>query len=327
MVDLRSGLRTKTRGRYVPLARHKFLAILFTAAILLGSFAAIAAQLPAVPDRDGDGLPDAAEIRLGIYLKNVADSDGDGITDVLEDANKNGVVDPTETDPANDDTDGDGLSDGAERAGQTIVVNGVSLVISSNDVDGDGLPNNLDNDSDNDRISDRDEYVVSVPDLASSSANLAPGTIYPGYSGLQSNPYDADTDDDGLTDAQELAWGTNPTVANTDGDGWSDGQEVQFGSNPLSTDTDGDGLLDGDATKVDGLMSGVLPVDSDLDGMINALDFDSDNDGIDDRQEGSLVTNAANDDTDGDGWLDGYEYHRSAAGFDPKDVAGDGHRR
>jgi arylsulfatase A-like enzyme len=42
------------------------------------------------------------------------DSDGDGIPDLVEDANRNGLVDPGETDPDNPDTDGDGTSDGVE---------------------------------------------------------------------------------------------------------------------------------------------------------------------------------------------------------------------
>jgi subtilisin-like proprotein convertase family protein len=44
-------------------------------------------------------------------------------------------------------------------------------------------------------------------------------------SGLELNPFSADSDSDGLTDGQELAMGTNPAVADTDHDGLSDGQE------------------------------------------------------------------------------------------------------
>ena len=42
------------------------------------------------------------------------DSDGDGLFDSLEDSNRNGVFDPGETDPFDQDTDDDGLSDGEE---------------------------------------------------------------------------------------------------------------------------------------------------------------------------------------------------------------------
>lgn len=55
------------------------------------------------------------------------DSDGDGIPDILEDPNRNGLVDPGETDPDNPDTDGDGLSDGLERKTGTDPLNPASL--------------------------------------------------------------------------------------------------------------------------------------------------------------------------------------------------------
>ena len=42
------------------------------------------------------------------------DSDGDGLPDLNEDTNRNGLVDPGETDPAKADTDGDETPDGAE---------------------------------------------------------------------------------------------------------------------------------------------------------------------------------------------------------------------
>ncbi|MEL7023801.1 MAG: hypothetical protein AAGL69_08640 [Pseudomonadota bacterium] len=46
-----------------------------------------------------------------------------------------------------------------------------------------------------------------------------------------------DTDQDGLTDAQEIAIGTSPQLADTDGDGLSDGREViNGGFNPLVAD-------------------------------------------------------------------------------------------
>lgn len=45
---------------------------------------------------------------------NSADVDGDGILDTNEDPNLNGIVDPGETDPDNDDTDGDNTKDGDE---------------------------------------------------------------------------------------------------------------------------------------------------------------------------------------------------------------------
>ncbi len=55
-----------------------------------------------------------------------------------------------------------------------------------------------------------------------------------------------DTDNDGLSDADEAVNGTKVSVADTDGDGLKDGEEVnKYGTNPLKKDTDGDGYSDG----------------------------------------------------------------------------------
>jgi len=48
-----------------------------------------------------------------------------------------------------------------------------------------------------------------------------------------SNPFDPDSDDDGLDDGEEvLIYGTDPNVSDTDGDGFSDGEEVAVGTDP-----------------------------------------------------------------------------------------------
>lgn len=49
-------------------------------------------------DTDGDGIPDVIERRTGTDPLN-ADTDGDGIPDGTEDANRDGIVDPGESDP------------------------------------------------------------------------------------------------------------------------------------------------------------------------------------------------------------------------------------
>ncbi|MEQ9810585.1 calcium-binding protein [Streptococcus jiangjianxini] len=45
--------------------------------------------------------------------------------------------------------------------------------------------------------------------------------------------YTLDSDNDGLTDAQELALGTDPFSSDTDSDGLTDLEEVQQGLNPI----------------------------------------------------------------------------------------------
>jgi subtilisin family serine protease len=53
-----------------------------------------------------------------------------------------------------------------------------------------------------------------------------------------------DSDNDGLTDAEEYARGTNPHNPDSDGDGMPDGWEVTYGLDPLANDASGD--KDGD---------------------------------------------------------------------------------
>ena len=58
-----------------------------------------------------------------------------------------------------------------------------------------------------------------------------------------------DTDNDGLPDGWEVAYGLNPNWAgdanaDPDGDGLTNAQEYAAGTNPNSADTDGDGVND-----------------------------------------------------------------------------------
>ena len=90
---------------------------------------------------------------------------------------------------------------------------------------------------------------------------------------------DADSDDDGLPDGEEIAIGTDPFDADTDDDGLSDGDEVNVhGTDPLDPDTDDDGLSDG------------LEVALGLD----PLDPDTDDDGIPDGEDTEFIENAIN---------------------------------
>ena len=91
-----------------------------------------------------------------------------------------------------------------------------------------------------------------------------------------SNPTSNDSDNDGVSDGQEvLVYQSNPNANDTDGDGVTDGQEVASGSNLTNIDEDNDGLIN----SRDGLL------DTDGDGLPNFADRDSDNDGIPDLIE------------------------------------------
>jgi peroxiredoxin len=63
---------------------------------------------------------------------------------------------------------------------------------------------------------------------------------------LGTNPDKADSDGDGIDDADEIDDGTDPLEADTDGDGLEDGEEGDYGTDALVADSDGDGLSDGD---------------------------------------------------------------------------------
>jgi gliding motility-associated-like protein/uncharacterized repeat protein (TIGR01451 family) len=128
------------------------------------------------------------------------------------------------------------------------------------DSDGDGICDEDDLDDDNDGIPDLEEGVADTD---------GDGVI---------DALDLDSDNDGIPDIVE-AGGDD-----TDGDGSVDGFE----------DLDGDGLDDG--IEADPLYN----PDSDDDGIVDAKDLDSDNDGIPD------VIEAGGTDVDGDGVLDGY---------------------
>ena len=64
---------------------------------------------------------------------------------------------------------------------------------------------------------------------------------------LGTEPYNDDTDGDGLNDGEEInTYITDPLKVDTDDDGLEDGDEIYFETEPLNPDTDGNGVLDGD---------------------------------------------------------------------------------
>jgi hypothetical protein len=158
---------------------------------------------------------------------------------------------------------------------------------------------------------------------------------------------EADTDGDGLTDAEEAEIGTSPFRVDTDGDGFSDGVEVRFARqgvdfNPIQValpdgggldpgcppplralDSDCDGLLDCDEQFI-GTNANVM--DSDRDGVpdgiewrggtqgsSNDLDEDPDHDGLSSRAELRLHTGPLEPDI-AHLSVDGYRYQMEAEG-------------
>ena len=71
---------------------------------------------------------------------------------------------------------------------------------------------------------------------------------------IGTDPYNPDTDGDGLSDGEEFwIFFTDPFNPDTDYDGLSDGEEVhRYGTDPLNPDTDGGGVFDGHEVIEDG---------------------------------------------------------------------------
>jgi len=95
------------------------------------------------------------------------------------------------------------------------------------------------------------------------------------------DPHSADSDGDGLLDADEVRAGLDPLGVDTDGDGIDDRQEAHSGGklDPKQADTDGDGLTDGEKLAI-----GTAPTKADSDG------FDTHGDGLTDAEEVALGT-------------------------------------
>ncbi|SDR03624.1 T9SS type B sorting domain-containing protein [Flagellimonas zhangzhouensis] len=121
------------------------------------------------------------------------------------------------------------------------------------DTDGDGIPDHIDIDDDNDGILD----------------------VVEGYT--------LDSDGDGIP---------NYLDPDSDGDGLLDNYEAQFHNTfqlPSGIDSDGNGLDDA-YESYPGAGEGITPVDTDSDGIPDYLDMDSDNDGILDQNESSVIS-------------------------------------
>ncbi len=125
------------------------------------------------------------------------------------------------------DTDGDGLSDQFEQNPANIAKYGINV----------NLKYSLQALQQNQYYSDLVLVTMGLDAKARMNlrdcATISTSSVSPG----------TDSDNDGLTDCEELLLGTDPYNADTDGDGIPDGLEVRMGLNPL----DGtDGNLDPD---------------------------------------------------------------------------------
>ncbi|MEQ8711848.1 MAG: T9SS type A sorting domain-containing protein [Cyclobacteriaceae bacterium] len=284
-------------------------------------FAAILAfsSIALAQDTDGDGLSDSDEINLYDTDPNDPDTDDDGLTDGFEvdniDAGDPGD-DATGFDPLDPDVDGDGLLDGQETAsGLNSILSNLlnpdilSPFVTDSDNDGisDGDEYNNENqptdptvsDTDGDGLNDGEELSLGTdPNVTDSDSDgLTDGEEANSATGLGTDPNDPDSDDDGLTDLEEVQNGTDPLVFDSDGDGLSDFDEVKvYGTLPNDADTDDDEVSDGDEVQV--YLTSPFLTDTDEDGCTDGEEVAVGNDPTDENE--STATYYA--DTDGDGF-------------------------
>lgn len=109
-------------------------------------------------------------------------------------------------------------------------------------------------------LGNRDNPVESPP----AALVEGEGTIEP--SPLTAAQLAGDDDNDGLTGDREIVVGSDPFDEDTDGDGLLDGDEINtYGTDPLRTDSDNDGLLD--RAEIEQHETDPTLADTDLDGV------------------------------------------------------------
>jgi hypothetical protein len=284
-------------------------------------------------DKDGDGIPNHLDL----------DSDNDGIPDTVEsfgvDANGDGRIDNYA------DTDNDGLSQNVDGSNLGVAGSGVALGALDTDNDGignyldkdsdnDGIPDNIEafgtdnnnngkqdsfTDTDGDGYCDSIDADVGNDGFAENSSAAILKTSADGNgdgradswpfknmdSDSKPNPYDLDSDSDGILDVREAGF------ADANFDGRIDG--------PLNSD--------GWNIGVAGSGSLNLP-NTDGTGRVNVYDIDSDDDGIPDNVEGLPTLSyllPAGLDSDGDGIDNTYDnfFGFGGNGIQPVDSEGD----
>jgi len=292
-------------------------------------------QCVAGNDRDGDGITDGDETRIGTNPDN-PDTDGDGIRDGDEvgdvnmprDTDGDGMINPRDPDDDNDtiptrderpggmdrntdmdpnpdhldpDDDNDGIPTAREAADDRTP---------NDDFDSDGLPSYRDLDADGDGVPDAIEAGPNLTMPVDTDRDGAPDYL------------DRDSDNDCVPDSDPRELGaarTNPMVPNANVNANCANPtpvcNVMTGTCVPGNDRDADGITDDDETRIgtdpnnpdtdgDGIRDGDevgdvnMPRDTDMDGMIDPRDPDDDNDTIPTRDE---RPNFMDRDTDMDG--------------------------
>lgn len=273
-------------------------------------------------DSDNDGIPDVVE-SYGVdtngdgRIDNYTDTDNDGLSQNVDASNTGvpssgpglGIPDldgdgiPNYIDP---DSDNDGIPDVVEVQGAYTSNTGRQTGFT--DIDNDGFNDAVDGDVGNDGIAENAENALlrTGPDTSPVDGRA---DSYP-YKNMdrdgKPNPYDCDSDGDGIVDVIESG------LPDANFDGWVDGTIGADGwSNTVRA------------------MSSLNLTDTDGRGNPNYLDIDSDDDGIPDNVE-AMATNSyklpAFADSDNDGLDDRYDTRNGfgGAGTFVYDKDGDG---
>lgn len=252
-------------------------------------------------DSDNDGIADVVE-SFGVdtngdgRIDNYSDSDADGLSQNV-DANNSGPVSSglglgaldTDGDGIPNyidlDSDSDGIPDIIEVYGTDTDNNG--MVDNYADADGDGFHDAVDGDVGNDGITENtaNALLLTAPDA--NNDGRADSMPYKNVDkDVRPNPYDLDSDGDGITDVIEAGFD------DLNIDGMADGGSTAKGWNLTIS-----------------LASFTLP-NRDASGRCNVYDIDADNDGIPDNIEGqstNLYISPTGLDTDVDGIEDSYD--------------------
>ncbi|WP_443632923.1 thrombospondin type 3 repeat-containing protein [Candidatus Marifrigoribacter sp. Uisw_064] len=235
-------------------------------------------------DDDGDGVfndadncpntPAGEPVDVNGCSESQLDDDGDGVFNDADNCPNTPAGEPVDANGCSEsqlDDDNDGVFNDVDNcpntpAGEPVDVNGCSE--SQLDDDNDGVFNDVDNcpntpagepvDVNGCSESQLDDDNDGVPNDADNCPNTPAGEPVDvnGCSDSQIDTdgdgipdiYDTDDDNDGISDADEIATGTDPLVpdpidTDTDGDGISDADESDETSGTI-TDTNGNGISD-----------------------------------------------------------------------------------
>ncbi|EEX91501.1 thrombospondin type 3 repeat family protein [Vibrio orientalis CIP 102891 = ATCC 33934] len=319
-------------------------------------------------DHNGNNIPDYMEV----------DSDGDGVPDAIEIELGLDPFDPETVDGTPDadrlklDSDGDGIPDFIEiQAGldPELPMTDGSTDDRLLDRDGNNIPDYMEVDSDGDGVADYIEVQIGSDPFDPETIDGTPDLKFDGNDNGLADIAEIDTDGEGIPDYIEDDVGLNPSTPTTDGvtddklvdadeNGVPDYMEVDSDGDGVpdyaELDTDGDGVLDFlelgtgldpfDPETIDGTPD--LHADLNGNGIPDYAELDTDGDGIPDYLEievglhpGRIQTDGATDDTlfdgdgnnvpdymevdsDGDGVEDYIELEFGTNPFDPETVDG-----